>query len=97
MNKNIVSLFDFSGNWSEPYWKNGYFVWQIDIKLGINILTGSIPSGSVQNWRVIRRVEKDNFVLIRDIPSYRDAGLLIPENFNPNYDPYSLARKAGLI
>jgi hypothetical protein len=50
-----------------------------------------------QNWRIIRRVPKDNYVVIKNLPSYTDSGLLIPQNFNPNYDPYTLARKAGLI
>jgi hypothetical protein len=45
----------------------------------------------------MRRVPKDNFVLVQNLPSYRDSGFLIPSNFNPNYDPYTLARKAGLI
>jgi hypothetical protein len=37
--KTILSLYDFSGNWSRPYSENGYNVIQIDIKLGIDILT----------------------------------------------------------
>jgi hypothetical protein len=63
--------------------------------LYINVLTGSVSSNSL--WRMMRRVPKDNFVLVQYIPSYVDSGLLIPNNFNPNYDPYTLARKAGLI
>jgi hypothetical protein len=63
--------------------------------LYVQVLTGSVVSNSL--WRMMRRVPKDNFVLIKYIPSYRDSGLLIPNNFNPNYDPYTLARKAGLI
>jgi hypothetical protein len=50
-----------------------------------------------QNWRIMRRVPKDNFVLVKNMPSYTDSGLLIPQNFNPLYDPYTLAKKAGLI
>jgi len=66
--------------------------------LGVSIISGSVPTNPLtQNWRIIRRVPKDNFVLVKYIPSYRDSGLLIPSNFNPNYDPYVLARKAGLI
>lgn len=34
----ILSLFDHSGNWSKPYRENGYQVFQVDIKLGIDIL-----------------------------------------------------------
>ena len=63
--------------------------------LYINVVSGSISSNSL--WRMMRRVPKDNFVLVQYIPSYKDSGLLIPNNFNPNYDPYTLARKAGLI
>lgn len=37
--KTILSLFDHTGNWSKPYRDNGYNVIQIDIKLGIDILT----------------------------------------------------------
>lgn len=37
--KNIIlSLFDYSGNWSEPYKNNNFEVIQIDEKLGTNIL-----------------------------------------------------------
>lgn len=35
----ILSLFDYTGNWSKPYRDNGYKVIQIDIKLGTDILT----------------------------------------------------------
>lgn len=38
MNKTILSLFDYSGRWSQPYRENGYEVFQVDIKLGIDIL-----------------------------------------------------------
>lgn len=33
----ILSLFDYTGHWSEPYRKAGYTVWQRDIKLGADI------------------------------------------------------------
>ena len=40
MNKDkiILSLFDLTGTWSEPYKKNGYEVIRIDIQNGIDIL-----------------------------------------------------------
>ncbi len=38
MKKTILSLFDYSGRWSRPYKENGYEVFQVDIKLGIDIL-----------------------------------------------------------
>lgn len=34
----ILSLFDYSGNWSRPYKEAGYDVYQFDIKLGLDIL-----------------------------------------------------------
>lgn len=38
--KNIIlSLFDYTGNWSRPYRENGYEVIQIDIQHGTDILT----------------------------------------------------------
>ena len=36
--KTILSLFDYSGRWSDPYRHRGYNVFQVDIKLGIDIL-----------------------------------------------------------
>lgn len=38
MSKTILSLFDYSGRWSRPYKENGYDVFQVDIKLGLDIL-----------------------------------------------------------
>lgn len=52
MKKNtIISLFDYTGNWSKPYKDNGYNVIQIDIQHGIDILTWNyktIPKESVK-------------------------------------------------
>lgn len=39
MKKIILSLFDFTGNWSKPWRENGYEVIQIDLQLGTDILT----------------------------------------------------------
>jgi hypothetical protein len=39
MKKIIISLFDYSGEWSKPYKENGFKVIQIDIKHGIDIMT----------------------------------------------------------
>ena len=36
-NKIIISLFDYTGNWSKPFADNGYEVVQVDIRLGIDI------------------------------------------------------------
>ena len=37
-NKVIISLFDYTGNWSKPWKENGYEVIQIDIQRGQDIL-----------------------------------------------------------
>jgi hypothetical protein len=39
MTKTLLSLFDFSGRWSRPYVEAGWDVYQVDIKLGIDILS----------------------------------------------------------
>lgn len=38
-NKAILSLFDYTGNWSKPWKENGYEVIQIDLQRGQDILT----------------------------------------------------------
>ena len=38
-NKIILSLFDLTGIWSRPYKENGYKIIQVDLQLGIDILT----------------------------------------------------------
>jgi len=40
----IISLFDYSGNWSKPYRDAGYTVIQHDLKLGQDILTDSLTA-----------------------------------------------------
>ena len=42
--KTILSLFDYTGNWSRPYKDAGYNVIQHDIKLGVDIFTDTIPA-----------------------------------------------------
>lgn len=37
--KTVLSLFDYSGSWSRPYREAGHNVIQIDIKLGIDIMS----------------------------------------------------------
>jgi len=65
--------------------------------LVITPTASSIPNSSVQNYRIMRRIQNESFVLIQNKPSYLDPGFLIPFNFNPNYNPYELAKKAGVI
>jgi hypothetical protein len=50
-----------------------------------------------QTFRIFRRLEDETFVVSTSLPPYTDPGLLIPENFNPNFNPYELAKKAGVI
>jgi hypothetical protein len=50
-----------------------------------------------QNWRIFRRVPNETNIVIQSLIPFSTPGLLIPENFNPNYNPYDLARKAGII
>lgn len=61
-----------------------------------NPLPSSITQVS-QNFRIMRRVPYENFVVVKNIPANRGAGFLIPENYNPDYNVYDLARKAGII
>ena len=90
-------------------WNNG-FLYQISSTNTDNLsspLSSSlqiVPSAhsypqltSNQSFRIMRRIPNETFVLVKNIPQYTGGGLLIPENFNPNFDPYTLARKAGLI
>lgn len=39
----LISLFDYTGNWARPYKEAGWTVHQVDIKLGIDILTWNLP------------------------------------------------------
>ncbi len=52
---------------------------------------------SNQTFRIFRRIPNEQFVLVKKKPADPGEGLLIPHNFNPNYDPLLLAKKAGLI
>jgi hypothetical protein len=45
---------------------------------------------------MMRRVPNETFVLVKNKPQYVGGGLLIPANFNPNYNPIDVARKAGI-
>jgi len=49
-----------------------------------------------QNYRIFRRIPNETFVLVKNKPVYAGGGLLIPANFNPNYNPLDVARKAGI-
>lgn len=49
INKTIISLFDYSGEWCRPYKEVGYNVIQLDIKLGQDIFEDTIPAAIVDN------------------------------------------------
>ena len=76
------------------------------IVIAQTIGTGSIllPASSAdtnQNYRIFRRIPDQTSVVITTNPQINitsgEVGLLIPSNFNPNYDPVSIAKAAGLI
>jgi hypothetical protein len=58
----------------------------------------SVPSNLLtQNWRIMRMVPNETFVLVSALPTYRGQGLLVPYNFDPNYSPSEIAKRVGLI
>lgn len=75
-----------------------YQIGNINIVPVLNAYTSSsISSKNTQNFRMIRRVPNESFVLIQNKPQYLDPGFLIPFNFDPRYNVYDLARRAGII
>ena len=56
----------------------------------------SIPVAARQNYRIFRRIPDEMFVLT-DSLTYTGAGLLIPKNFNPKYDPVKIAKEQNII
>jgi len=72
------------------------------------VLTQTINSGSIvlndsanQSYRIFRRIPDETTVVVSTNPQINitsgEVGLLIPQNFNSNYDPISIAKAAGLI
>ena len=59
----------------------------------INLLN----TNKTQNYRFFRRIENETFIVSTSLPQYDSPGFLVPENFNPAYNPYDLAKKAGII
>ena len=69
-----------------------------------SVITGSfsadlphVPGFVPQGFRIFRRVPDETKVTVSPIPAYLQNGILIPNNFNPNVNPVTLARKVGLI
>jgi hypothetical protein len=52
-------------------------------------------------YRIFRRISDETSVVVTTNPQINvtsgEVGLLIPSNFNPNYDPIGIAKAAGLI
>jgi hypothetical protein len=48
-------------------------------------------------FRIFRRIPSENFVVVKNLPQFTDPGFLIPFNFNPEYNVFDLAKKAGLL
>jgi hypothetical protein len=91
----------------------GYQLWNYNNKLNLTstssinsfepLLAASVdpflPGSNLDSpeFRIFRRVPNETFVLVENIPEYRSRGLLIPNNFNPNFDPAEIAKNIGLI
>ncbi len=60
----IISLFDFTGTWSEPYRRAGYQVVQVDLKYGFDVLT----------WKY-KEIPKDRVVGILAAPPCTDIAV----------------------
>lgn len=60
----------------------------------------ALTSKNLQNFRILRRVPDETWVTTATNPSINTdpaiGGFLIPEDFNPNYDPISVARSIGI-
>jgi hypothetical protein len=67
---------------------------------GSLILNGTVSNlGSIysQSYIIYRRIPSENYVVINKTITLDNEGLLIPANFNPDYDPIAIARRAGVI
>jgi hypothetical protein len=62
-----------------------------------SVINGILNGTTVQNYRFFRRLENETNITLTSLPTFTDPGFLIPGNFNPDYDPYDLAKKAGII
>jgi len=62
----------------------------------IPTINPTIYGQSQQNFRIFRRIPNETFTLIQSL-GYTGAGLLLPKNFNPKYDPVKVATEVGII
>ena len=67
--------------------------------VGIDISGSSPPtSPDVQNFRIIRKIPTEFYVLVKQKPGgFSSEGLLLPENFDPKYDARKAAIDVGAI
>jgi hypothetical protein len=71
---------------------NSYYVTSGSIN---TVFSGATNVGN-QAFRIIRRVPNETFVVINQSLGPA-SGLLVPYNFDPDYSPAEIAKKAGLI
>jgi len=96
------SFIDSSFNNTNLYQIVSTFPRQVVLQTSSITITPTINSTipqltSNQAFRVFRRIPNETFVLIENRPAYKSRGLLIPYNFNPQYDPVEIAQRIGLV
>ena len=74
---------------------------------GSGLLTGSLTVGSTINplpnslydqaYMIYRKIDSDNYITINETMLVNSFGLIIPNNFNPAYDPLKIAREVGIL
>jgi hypothetical protein len=57
----------------------------------------NLPNPLSQAYIIYRRVSSDSYITINKEINSNSSGLIIPANFNPNYDPIAIARRVGII
>jgi hypothetical protein len=70
---------------------------QISLLEVSTVITGSFPSNqNQQNFRIFRRVSDETSVVVSTNPQINitsgEVGILIPEDFNPNYNPIAISK-----
>ena len=46
---------------------------------------------------IYRKIDSDNYITIDETMLVNSFGLIIPDNFNPAYDPLKIARQVGIL
>ena len=73
---------------------NGLYTGSLTVNTTVNSLPDSLFN---QAYIIYRRIPSENYVVINKTINLNNEGLLIPANFNPDYDPIAIARRAGVI